>query len=228
MPSARRPWVAASLVDWSHLVDDARRAARDGADALEVRVDLFPREVLSPETLGGKLREVRRVARRPILLTIRLRREGGRWPFSEIKRLSLYQSLMSRVDAVDVEGSSEIAPDVVRFAKKLGRWAVLSHHDFEKTPSDGALRRIAKRFARSGAAVLKVAALPRRREDADRLMSFCSGLSGRRAFLSMGSEGRRTRLEGFRWGSCLTYGSIGKSAAPGQLPVKLLAKKYSS
>ncbi len=228
IPSGRRPWVAASLIDYSRLVDDARRAVRDGADLLEVRADLFPRKVLSPEIMAEKLREVRRAARRPILLTLRLRREGGGWPFSEIKRLSLYQTLMPWVDAVDVEGASEIAQDVIRFAKKLKRWAILSQHDFKKTPTDDALRRMSKRFSRSGADLLKIAATPRRKEDVDRLMSFCSGLSGRRAFIAMGSLGRRTRLEGIRWGSCLTYGSAGKSAAPGQVPVKLLAKKLLS
>jgi 3-dehydroquinate dehydratase I len=72
--------------------------------------------------------------------------------------------------------------------------------------------------------VLKAAVLPRSGGDVDRLMGFCEKLSGRRAFIAMGSLGRRTRLAPSRWGSCLTYGYLTHPTAPGQASVRALAK----
>jgi 3-dehydroquinate dehydratase-1 len=228
LPSSKRPWVAASLTDFGRLVPDARRAAREGADLLEIRADLFPARVLDDKILREQLRAVRRAAERPLLLTLRRRAEGGKWPFSEIRRAALIRALMPSVDGVDVEGAARIAPGVLREARRLGKWVVLSHHDFKKTPSHRALEAVAGRFSKSGAQILKVAAMPRRPSDVDRLMEFCSGLRGRRAFIAMGPLGRKTRVEPRRWGSCLTFASVGRPSAPGQLGVKELAGRIYS
>jgi 3-dehydroquinate dehydratase I len=224
LPSPRRPWIVAALADARHLSRDAVRAAEEGADLLEVRADAFPQGARSPEALTAALKAVRRAARRPLLLTLRHRREGGGWTRSEAERLSLFKETMGAVDAVDVEGGSTIAARVVRAARKAGKWTVLSHHDFKRTPADAALRRLAARFKRSGADVFKVAAAPRSKTDVARLMDFCAALPGRRAFISMGLLGKESRLSPARWGSCLTYGFIGKPAAPGQVSVKKLAR----
>lgn len=206
------------MIDFKNLERQAGQARAQGADLLEVRVDRFPPSVRSADAL--------RLARRfgPVLLTIRSRKEGGGWRGTEAARLALFRALIPAADAVDVEGASPVAGAVLRAAKRAGKWTVLSHHDFAKTPSDAALRRMGARFKRSGADVLKVAAMPRSARDVDRLMAFCAGLEGRRAFIAMGALGRRTRTEPARWGSCLTYGSVGAAAAPGQVPVKTLRR----
>jgi 3-dehydroquinate dehydratase-1 len=230
-PVAGRPWVAASLMDFDRLQDDARRARRDGADLLEVRADAFPPELLRAAALGPALARVRRAAGLPVLLTVRARREGGRLPrnFSEPARLALVRSLLPSVDAVDVEGAAGIAPAVVRAARRAGRWTVVSQHDFKKTPPDRVLKAWTARFKALGGDLFKVAAAPRTPADVRRLMAFCASLSRiRRAFISMGTLGKKTRTEGGRWGSCLTYGYVRSSAAPGQIPVKRLAEMADS
>jgi len=228
LPSSKRPWVAASLTDFGRLVPDARRAAREGADLLEIRADLFPARVLKEKILTAKLPAVRQAVKLPILLTLRCRAEGGKWPFSDNRRAALLRALMPSVDGVDVEGAARIAPGVLRDARRLGKWVVLSHHDFKKTPSNRALKVAVRRFAQSGAQILKVAAMPRRPSDVDRLMLFCSGLTGRRAFIAMGPLGCETRLEPRKWGSCLTFASVGCPSAPGQMQVKELAGRIYS
>lgn len=226
MPSARRPWVVAALTDHGRLMSQSLRAAQDGAHLLEIRVDAFPAAALRiPTALRWTLLTVRRAARRPLLLTIRFKREGGKWKSSEARRLELYRELLPIVDGVDVEGASPIAGRVLAAAKAAGKWTLLSHHDFRRTPDDAALRRMGKAFERSGADVFKVAAMPGSAADVDRLMDFCAGWKGRRAFIAMGPLGVQTRLTPGRWGSCLTYGFVGKSAAPGQVSVETLARK---
>lgn len=219
--------MAASLTDVARLAVHARRARVDGADLLEVRADCFPKNLLKPEPLRSLLKSLGRATSLPLLLTLRSRGEGGKLHRSvdEQDRLALVRAALSEVDAVDVELSADhLAEHVVDEARKRGRWTILSFHDFKKTPSERALKGIVKRFRRLKGDVLKVAAMPHSAKDVDRLTSFCGALSGRRAFISMGPLGRRSRLAPSGWGSCLTYGFVGKPAAPGQASVRVLAQ----
>ncbi|HNG45231.1 MAG TPA: type I 3-dehydroquinate dehydratase [Elusimicrobiota bacterium] len=230
LPSAlgRRPLVVASIGDAAHLAVDARRAAKDGADVIEIRADLFPKSVLKPEPLRRLIKSVREAAHRPLLLTLRIGEEGGGLSphFREQDRLALFRAALSDVQGVDIElSANEINRHVEFEAHKRGRFVVVSAHDFGKTPSNAVLSGLARKAKRLGADVLKVAARPRRRIDVERLMDFCakSGFR-RRVFIAMGPLGEATRRDGFRWGSCLTYGFVRRRLAPGQLPVKALAE----
>jgi 3-dehydroquinate dehydratase-1 len=224
MPSARNPWVAAALSDVKRLEADARRARRDGADLIEVRADAFPPFLLTAEGLAPVLARVRRAAGVPLLLTLRRRAEGGKLPrgFSEPRRLALITALLPSVDAVDVEGASSIAARAVRAARKAGRWTVVSHHDFKKTPADRVLAGWVSAARAMGGDVFKVAAMAKTAADVERLMALCAGGKGRRVFLPMGELGRRARRTAFRRGSCIAYGHVGRPTAPGQPSVKAL------
>ena len=45
-----------------------------------------------------------------------------------------------------------------------------------------------------------------------------------KVFIAMGNLGFLSRIVGFSYGSCLTYGYVQNSMAPGQIPVKDLAQ----
>ncbi|MBQ1490592.1 MAG: type I 3-dehydroquinate dehydratase, partial [Blautia sp.] len=45
--------------------------------------------------------------------------------------------------------------------------------------------------------------------------------------MAMGEMGQESRIYGERYGSCLTFGTVGASSAPGQLPVGELKEKLS-
>ncbi len=223
----RRPVVVASLGDHARIVADARLAAKSGAAMIEVRADLFPKSVLKPETLRRILKSAREAARRPILLTLRIGEEGGGLSphFRDQDRLALFRAALSDVNGVDVElSANEINRHVESEAHKRGRFVILSAHDFRKTPSNKVLSGLTRKAKRMGGDILKISVRPRRAADVERLMDFCAKSTfRRRAFIAMGPLGEKTRREGFRWGSCLTYGYVRRRLAPGQLPVKLLA-----
>ena len=223
----RRALVVASLSDANHLVPDARRAVKEGADVLEVRADLFPKAGLKPERLQRTLRSLRREARRPILLTLRRGEEGGGLSvkFREVDRLGLFRAALAEVNGVDIElAAVEINRHVVFEAHKRGRFVVLSSHHFKRTPSNAVLAGLTRKAKRLGGDILKVAAKPRSAKDVVRLMEVCAKSPfRRRAFIAMGPLGLSSRIDGFRHGSLLTYGHVRRPLAPGQWPIRRLA-----
>src|ERR1051326_4257225 len=76
----RSPLVAAVLSDEKNLLADARRAVRDGAGLLEIRADHFSKGALKPNALVQILGRLRQKVKRPLLLTLRCRAEGGKFP----------------------------------------------------------------------------------------------------------------------------------------------------
>lgn len=219
----------AVLTDEATLAADARRARRLGAGALEVRADHFPRALLKPQPLRDRLAALRKAVPLPIILTLRVRREGGRLRgLNEQDRLRLIRAAMSEVAAVDVElAADRINGHVVAEARKRGRWAILSSHHFHSMPSERTLRALVRKAARLRGNVLKIAARAQNASEAERLMEACRTARFRfRAFLPMGPAAMRYRLEGYRWGSCLSYGHVRGAVAPGQPSVGRLARAF--
>jgi 3-dehydroquinate dehydratase-1 len=205
-------------------MSDVGAASKAGADILEIRADFFPRSLLKPVVFRNFLEKIRQASDLPLLLTLRARSQGGHLPrgFREQDRLGLFRAGLSEVEAVDVELSADaINSHVVSEAHKRGCSVIVSHHDFQKTPSDIFLRALVRKALRLKGDLLKVAAWPTDLKDVDRFMDFCRRSSfPRRAFIAMGSLGKGSRLDGFHWGSCLTYGYVRKPLAPGQMKIK--------
>src|SRR5271154_7008077 len=55
---------------------------------------------------------------KPVLLTVRLRSEGGEWPEDDTGRLQIYEAGLAALAAVDVELSSVICAAVAKQAEK--------------------------------------------------------------------------------------------------------------
>ncbi len=190
------------------------RAARDGLDLLEARVDLFRER--NVEAVGERLERARRLL--PVLLTIRAAAEGGAWKAPEAERLELYSALLPLVDAVDVELAAPIRRGVVSAAKSAGRLVVLSHHDFERTPAAAALERVVERGVTAGADIVKIAAKMSSDADGARLAAlFALHPEVPLVVIGMGEHGKKTRIFFPALGSRFTFASLDRSTAPGQL-----------
>ena len=189
-------------------------AARAGLDLLEARVDLFRDRELEP--VGECLARAARFA--PLLLTIRSASEGGAWKGRDAERLELYRALLPLVDAVDVELAASIRTAVVQAARRAERLVVLSHHDFRRTPADGALERVVKRGFAAGADVVKIAAHVREDADGARLAALLARHAARPlVVIGMGEHGKKTRVFFPALGSLFTFASLDRGTAPGQL-----------
>ena len=188
-----------------------------GLDVAELRVDSF-----TARSAAHALAELPKYEGIPTLATIRIRAEGGAWDGSEAERAALFAALLPHVDAVDVElAAREILPEVVAGARAAGRLAIVSHHDFERTPESAALADAVARAEAAGADVVKIAAAVRGPEDVRTLAQVLLTPGGRgRIVIGMGGAGLATRLLFPALGSLLTYAHAGRSTAPGQLPLE--------
>ena len=188
---------------------------RRGLDVAELRVDRFA----SPDA-AHVLAALGHFAGLPTLATIRSRAEGGSWTRGEGERLALFRALAPRVAGIDVElAAHEIRVDVIGAAHDAGILAVVSHHDFEKTPEAGALGEIVARAVEAGADVVKIATAVRGPRDLRALAGAAiAHAASNLIVIGMGEAGLASRLLFAALGSLLTYASAGEVTAPGQLP----------
>jgi 3-dehydroquinate dehydratase I len=213
------PVVAVSVTD----ADPGKTAAALWAadvDVAELRIDRFgrrdPASVVAVARAFGTL---------PTIATIRSVAEGGGWADDDETRAALFAAVLGVVDGVDVELSSKgILRRVVDGAREAGRTVIVSHHDFEATPSIGELDALAEQAKENGADYVKVATMPRSQRDVRTLAEFTMrnadiGL----ITVAMGEYGATSRVFFPVLGSRLTFAHLGHASAPGQLPVAELS-----
>lgn len=180
-------------------------------DLIEVRLDKMKRP---PDWL--KRCQAIEAGGKPVLLTIRLRVEGGEWPEDNSERLQLYNEALPTLSAFDVELSSVICADVAKEAQRLGKVCVLSHHDFVQTPPLKDLEWIIEHAHRIGG-VAKVATMVHKEADLETLRALLAKKwKGPLCVIAMGDAWKETRVSFPKLGSCLTYGYLDQPTAPGQ------------
>jgi 3-dehydroquinate dehydratase-1 len=187
----------------------------DSADIIELRVDMF--DSLVPEHVEQVFRTAREKFGKPIIATVRDSKEGGR---KEIRdRPAMYRLVIPFSDAVDVE---ILAGDVMKPAKDLcrdkGSLLIGSYHNFESTPADNFLEQMIETGIRNGADVVKIAVTAKEEDDFMRLMLLTMRHKIQGIItIAMGDKGLPSRVFSPLFGSLITYGSINKPSAPGQL-----------
>jgi 3-dehydroquinate dehydratase-1 len=195
-----------------------RKAASLGAGLLEIRVDTFT--ALEPGQLLASFEKLKKISQLPILLTIRSAKEGGKANLPDRQRAALFSALIPFADLVDIELSSgAVRKNVVDSAKRAKKKVIVSHHDFESTPGDKKLRKIIELARKSGADLVKIASLVNTQYDLKRLAGLLCSEKGL-IVIGMGKLGKPSRVFFPMLGSLITYGSITKSTAPGQMSLK--------
>ncbi len=225
-----RPRVVATLFGSKDFLAQAKKAKKDRADILELRVDSLSDNGRSE--IVAIIKKIKAATRLPVLVTVRDPKEQGTiknlYRLSDAERLRLFSQCLPWVDLIDVELNGKITSAVMKRARGSKVKIILSHHNFSRTLKKGELRKLAQNFKKLKGDILKIAANPRDRLEVLNFMLECLSLrSTRKAFIAMGEPGKISRLAGFCFGSCLTYGFASRSAAPGQLPVKDLAQIYA-
>jgi 3-dehydroquinate dehydratase-1 len=162
---------------------------------------------------------------KPVLLTIRLRAEGGAWEAGEEERLELYRQGLRELAAVDVELRSVICRQVAREAARLQKPSIISYHDFANTPPLRELCAIVKQAHQIGS-IAKVSTLIQRESDVEVLRSLLRRRWARPlCVIGMGRAWSKTRVLFATLGSCLTYGYLDKPTAPGQISAAELVRR---
>jgi 3-dehydroquinate dehydratase-1 len=164
----------------------------------------------------------------PVLLTLRLRMEGGEWEADDDQRLALYQQGLAVLSAVDVELRSNFSEAVAKEAARLGKICIVSYHDFKGTPPLAELESVMEQAQRLGT-VAKISTLIRDHADLNILQSLLER-RGKNPLcvIGMGEKWRQTRVTFPTLGSCLTYGYLDHPTAPGQWPAAELMRQLHS
>jgi len=184
-------------------------------DMIELRIDQF--SDLSVEYVKSKASTVKNYDL-GLIATVRSEKEGGTG-ISDRDRLALFEAVAGIADILDVELRSEsINKKVIEMAKDEGKMALVSYHDFERTPVEEEIQEIIDRSASLGADIIKYAFKVNKIEDVSRIMCMTAKNRDKKLVaIGMGDLGRITRVAGFFFGSVLTYTYIGQSFAPGQI-----------
>lgn len=206
------PLVVGSVADAATLRSLLLTEQKPDSDMLELRVDGLLRD-MNAEELASESWEM------PMLLTVRTQEEGGLYPFTDTQsRAEMALRLLPQAAALDWEIAhlAEV-PHLVEAAKKAGVPIIASAHDFEKTPSEDALRKLEIRAREWGADVVKFAFALNRAEDMQVGVNLLRRAAGPMAVMGMGALGPVSRLLYAQYGSCLVYGYFGNApTAPGQ------------
>jgi 3-dehydroquinate dehydratase/shikimate dehydrogenase len=193
------------------------RTARDAAvaDMVELRLD-----GITDLNVAAALDR----REKPVVVTCRPQWEGGLFSGSEEERHRiLAEALSLGAEFVDVEWAALHAihqPNFADIVQVDPSRIVVSSHDFEGVPGDVEAR--ARDMRSRGAAVIKVAVMPRALRETLPLLPIARG--GDAVVVGMGATGLPTRLLAARYGSRWSY--AGHGVAPGQIPAERMLSQF--
>ncbi len=199
------------------LSEDLTEFSAEGIDLLEVRLDgIHELPALTKWPL-------------PVIATARDPKEGGLNNVSCLQREKLLESALSWASLIDIElqNAKKFSVPIAR-AREAQRLLILSHHDFQKTPSLTELQELVMRAHDLGAAIVKVATMTSSEEEVERLLQFQQLTHPLPvATMGMGPLGKNSRLRLAKIGTKLLYGHLYEplNAMPAsiQWPAKELA-----
>lgn len=209
----RRPSVVAVIV--GDAMAAVEEACRQGADMLEVRMDLVSEDPLEV------LQTVRRLTALPVIATNRIQSEGGSFEGSEEERAEILCQASSHADLIDVELRSSILNEV---REKVKKPLIISYHDFQSAPKGDELSDIIREMRARGADIAKIAATPATLNDCLAMLETVANVDFPTCMLGMGDVGRHLRVMAPCYGSVFTYGFITGRTAPGQMRVDELVE----
>ncbi|MFV4929014.1 type I 3-dehydroquinate dehydratase [Lactobacillus delbrueckii] len=211
------------------ILASAKEIAAAKPDIMEWRIDYYEAGIKDNEKLIATAKALRDVVGElPILVTFRTKNEGGVLELAEDEYLDLVATVVTNRlgDAVDIElfHDEERVKDLVKQAHNYNVVVIMSNHDFEKVPAKDVIEFRLKKMADLGADVPKLACMPHSADDVLTLLSATNdarkALSTPIITMAMADLGKVSRIAGQVFGSCLSFGAVGKTSAPGQLSIK--------
>ena len=193
---------------------------------LELRVDMFKN--LSEDYVIKVFNQAKQRFKKPLLCTIRVPSEGGKRHIDERRRRSLFEAITPLADILDIEIRSSLFPGIVRLGHAYKRPVIASYHNLEKTPADSFFLAMLNKARRASADMTKLAVKAATMNDVAHLLRFTMDHGKENLItISLGTQGRISRVVNPLFGSLITYGYIGQPKADGQMHVRELADQLS-
>lgn len=226
------PVVCVPIVESRHedIMDAARRLVVKNVDMVEWRADHFE-GLLDADALHTALEGLKQILGDTVfLVTVRTVAEGGNADLSEqdMRELLLDIASCRCADIMDVEYFTYTDPqEVVSAIQQTGCNVIASHHDFDKTPSQGVMARLMEEMQKSDPDIIKLCVMPKCMEDVMALIGavgqFEREYPGNVLMpISMGKLGVITRIAAQAFDSAITFASVEKESAPGQVQYERL------
>jgi 3-dehydroquinate dehydratase-1 len=209
------------------ILDEINELNQIDYDLAELRIDFFE-NVDDFAKVVELLKKIREIYFKPLLFTYRTKKEGGVHDMSEEGYFELIHNAINSglIDMVDIElfSHEENLKKAVAFAHENNIKVVMSNHDFHKTPDQAEIVTRLVKMQENGADISKIAVMPTCENDVLELLSATLEVKNKHGFpcatMAMGPLGVITRLTGSLFGSCLTFASLNKASAPGQINVR--------
>lgn len=215
------------------LIQEIDKLKNEPIDLVEWRIDYYE-TINDLEDVINTLKQIRSaLGNTPLLVTFRSKKEGGEKAISEAEYILLNKTIIEsqQADLVDVELfiGNKIVKEITEFAHQHNVKIVMSNHDFTQTPSKEEIIKRLCRMQELGADLPKIAVMPQTTGDVLTLLNATNEMVIEHAdrpiiTMSMAGIGMISRLAGEVFGSALTFGSIKKASAPGQISVNKLNK----
>jgi 3-dehydroquinate dehydratase I len=210
------PLLVASLDgdDLPYLLEEAKT---ERADVVEIRLDVWGN--FFREDMQEKMARFKNKVSIPMLVSFR----GGH-PFPNWWQPVHWRAL-AHASLIDVEWNPKYPwREILKNVKKFNLGLVISHHDYQATPSMKNLVKIARAAYGKKADIVKIATRVKSEGDIVNLLDVSRSFSKKKhiTVMGMGPLGILSRLAAPLYGSCFLYGYIGTPTASGQLPYREL------
>jgi len=225
------PKIVVPLVAKTHqeIFEDSRKILDSKPDLVEWRADFFV-DVLDTKQLLKTSKMIKEVfSSIPIIFTIRTSTEGGNLEVDTNTYFHLIETVASDspLEMIDIELFRLSDSRLVELVHKAGKLVIISNHDFHKTPEKQEIISRLTKMQVLGADLLKIAVMPNSNADVITLLDATNEMANTIAekplvTMAMGSLGAITRVIGEFFGSALSFACVGKTSAPGQMPIEAL------
>lgn len=204
----------------------ALRNERNNFDIIEFRGDYYK----DLNTIIRAISMIRDSIDKPLLYTYRTIKEGGKGE-ETLEAYLIHLATIQKsipIEYIDVEVSEQSDPGIIDQLKRYSK-VIMSHHNFQKTPSDEEMHDIMNQMNAAHGDFFKVAYMPESAEDVERVKTLLKNskekYGGIVTAISMGSLGEETRTS-TELPSKFTYGTLAVPQAPGQMRINALRKIY--
>ncbi len=228
----RTPKICVSLAnsDMGKLRRDAQTALAEGSNYVEIRFDAA-KATYNHEVYTQVFEAVADFQKR-LVFTLRSKQQGGRFKGSASEAQAALKFLASRHPMLlDIELDLALEkPTLVKAVQDMRIPVLISHHDWQGTPSESRLLEVLNRMLglSDWAKIVTTANTP---DDAFRVIGLYEHVSAQTKLISfaMGEAGSESRLaSGLAVNSPFTFAALDKASAtaPGQLTLKQMQRFY--
>lgn len=195
-------------------------------DIIELRADFFINEIekYNFDNIISISNSIKKIINKPIIFTLRSLKEGGNFIINSKNYkyiLDIYSNIIENksFDLIDLELATLKDYDIknlIKLSKLNNVKVIISNHDLSKTPTKKSIILRIKKMIKLKCDIAKVAYMPKTKKDVITLLDIANEIKDFPLIaISMGDLGIITRI----FCSMITFASVKKSSAPGQLEI---------